>query len=319
MLPLTLPPHAARRAACLRRTLALAGSAALLVACGGDPEPGGASSGPVTTRTEDSTSTLTMQLRGEFQPEVGAVLKVEQSYRIEDARFLGRIGEAETTGRMSLEATENHLVQYLEGGVREITIGPGGTVTTTRMDGADEVREERESPLEGAVVTAVPDAGGDGFQYRLRSGTQAELPAGFEPADLRADALYTEQWREVGEVWQAPPEAVGQLLGPGFQLDEGDVRLRVKGHTQRGGQPCAEVVADIRVSGAFRSDGAEQEVSLRMEGKLYRSLHHFEDLEAELEGSIEIRESKGDGEVRIEGPITFRRLASYLSDDAEID
>ena len=88
--------------------------------------------------------------------------------------------------------------------------------------------------------------------------------------------------------------------------------MRLLNHARRGGQPCGEIAANIEAKGLFRSGKARQDITLKLKGKFYRSLALHQDLEADLSGSIEMYQRMGNTDVRIEGPVTFKRNAVWV-------
>ncbi len=249
-------------------------------------------------------------LRGKNSPPAGATLSVTEILAIEGGSILQRIGENETTGKMQVILTDQQTIRFLENGGREIEVGEGGAELQTQFVEQEEIDQSLPDPLAGETVLAEPDGDG-GWRYSLPDAPGKEVPAGFTSADLRADALYPEEYLGFNDVWRPDPQAVSALLGPRFRLRTGEVKMRLLATENVGGQRCAEVAADIEAEGTFESGGSRQDVKVRLEGKIYRSLHLYQDLKAELAGSIELRSHQGDAEVRISGPVEFRRDASW--------
>jgi hypothetical protein len=289
-----------------RATLPTIVLALALVACG-DKEEEAASP---AEKTAGSTQSGSIRLRGDAPPNPGSELHVTQVLAIENGDVLQRIGEKEITGTMQIIQTEQQTVRFLSGGRREIEIGDGGAELQTQIGELAEIDESHPDPLAGKTVTAKP-SGEDKWEYTLKDEPDQKLPEGFSSADVRADALYPEEYLGFGDVWHPKPAAIAALLGPGFQLRDGEIKMRLISIENLGGQRCAVIGVDIKADGLFKSSGSRQDVSIRLKGKIHRSLHLYQDLKADLSGSIELSSKLGNAEVRIKGPVEFRRDASW--------
>ena len=298
----------------LRASSLLLPLAALLIAsCKKDaPEP----AKPQTPSGPQKSSGASIMLRGNFEDAEGSSLSVLQKLTIEGADILQRIGENETTGTMTIAQTEQQTIHFLQGGGREIEIGEGGSTLTTQFAELDPIEETQPDRLAGKtlIASATPDRG---WSYSVKGEPDTKVPAGFNAADLRSDELYPTEWKDIGENWSPEPSALGALLGPGFQLTEGKITMRLLNYVKRKGHPCGEIAADIEAKGLFRSGKARQDISLKLKGKIYRSLNIYQDLEAELNGNIEMYQRMGNADVRIEGPVKFERDAVWYAPGAE--
>jgi len=293
--------------------LSATAAALLLSACGKKEE-----AAPVITKgTPEKGSGASIMLRGNYQPPEGAELRVTETLTVDAADILQRIGENETTGKMTISQIERQTIRTIGDGAREILVGAGGSSLTTQFTDSEPQKETQPDLLSGKTIVGkkAPDGA---WNYTIKGEPGTRVPAGFQAADLRSDELYPEEWKDLGETWSPKPSAIGALLGPGFQLTEGEITMRLLGYSKRGGQPCGEIAADIEAKGVFRSGTARHDMSIRLKGKIYRSLDLFQDLEADLEGTIEMYQRVGNADVRIEGPVRFQRAATYAVNASDI-
>ena len=288
-----------------RTTLAALTASLALSGCGKDEEEAAPAPPPAVT-----SSGASIKLRGDFTPPENASLEVTQMLALENGAVLARSGESEITGKMSVTLTEQHTIRFPDDGSRQIAVGEGGAELHTKLGDNPAEEESQPDPLAGKTVIAQADPDGQ-WIYKLAEGTEGTLPAGFASADLRSEQLYPEGFLTFGDSWKPEPAALAQLLGAGFQLRSGEIKLRLIAIKPLRGQNCAEITADIKADGVFRSAESRQDVTLRLKGRIFRSLHLYQDVEAELSGTMELRSKLGTEEVRIEGPAKFRRAATW--------
>jgi len=269
-----------------------------LTACGGDDveeevippaqfQPGNSDGGSIL-------------MHGDSQSHPGTEIKITQILAIEDGKVLQHIGEKEITGNIQIIQTEEQTIRFRENDIREIEIGDGGAELRIQMGELDAIDEAHPDPLAGKTVIATPGVDGD-WIYTIKGEPGESPPVGFTAADIRADALYPETYLSFGDTWNPKPEAIAALLGPGFQFREGKITMRLITIENLDGQRCAVIGVDIEADGLFKSSGSRQDVSLRLKGKIYRSLHLFQDLKSDLSGNIELISKLGNAEVNIHG------------------
>lgn len=241
-------------------------------------------------------------LRGGVGP-AGSVVRSEFRFAMAEGNILITIGDRAIQGRMEmdgLQVKEEEVMALAEAQPARVKLRFVTDQMDTRqaINGAMNSDSER-GPLSGR--TLIGNRAADRWSFQLDRGiatpTQVqamrELELGF------GQGFYPKEPVALGESWELPATAVKQWLGHELIRSQGTARFTLESVTERGGERCAKVAVEINAGGRLNDpDGNELELSMGLEGHIYRSLESHVDMAGELTGLMVL-----EGEVRRDGTV----------------
>ena len=170
-----------------------------------------------------------------------------------------------------------------------------GVENTSQVMMGQPIDNNEESPLVGIPLKATLED--NAWKLSLAEGeatdAQAEELKSLESAE--DDTLYPTDRLEVGDEFDIVDEQVAGLLhGLEVKNLQGGGKGKLEELLDYAGHKCARVSVDLEVKGTLVQEGQELQAELKIAGELVRSLDVYEDIKADLSGSM-----SAGGEVEI--------------------
>ncbi len=256
--------------------------------------------------------TTTYDLRGPVRT-AGSVMRSEMRFGFPEGNVLITFGDQTVQGRMEMrgrQVLEHELVSTDGVQPRRVKLHYAeDTLAITRVFGGKEDVETEKGPLHG--LTVVGDKSAARWQFHLAEGKPSkeqslaldELAGGFE------DELWPARAVRVGESWTVDAAAAKRWLGHDLLRSTGQAKLTLRDITQHGGERCARLELHIDARGAIKDPaGNQMEISMVLEGTLYRSLATHAMVSGQLGGLMilegSVMEEGTPVAVKISGPVT---------------
>ena len=253
----------------------------------------------------------TYNLHGKPQMS-GAVVRSELRFKLSEGNILITVGDRTIQGQMDmsgLQVTEDEVMAFAEERPAVVKVRYVTDQMETRQAIGDKVSEGSErGPLHGRTV--IGEMVSDHWRFKMAQGnpTRLQTQALRELAGDFGAEFYPARPLSVGESWEVPAQAVKRWLGHDLIRSEGTAVLTLEKITEHEGERCAKVLMEISAGGSMLDpDGNELEITIGVDGYIYRSLETYVDLAGEMEGLMILEgEVKQDGSligIKVTGPI----------------
>ena len=253
-------------------------------------------------------------LRGSA-PSVGRVVHSELRFQLAEGNILITVGDQSVQGRVEmagLQVTEDEVLSV--GTLPRVEVRYlRDTLDIRRMFGGETERDNEYGPLHGCTV--IGQKAGSNWAFQLAKGKPDvdQSIALTELASNYAPALYPTRQLHIGESWEVGAAAVKRWLGHDLIRTEGTARLTFRGLSIFDGEQCAVIDASIDAVGQLEDpDGNMLELSIGLEGTIYRSLESYLDLAGTMEGLMVLEgELEQDGvgvAVKVTGPMKVKSI-----------
>lgn len=251
-------------------------------------------------------------LRGPVRA-MGSVVRSEMSFQFPEGNILITVGDQTVQGRMEMrgqQVLENEVLRAAGPQMGKVKVRYAeDTLDIARIFCGKKSSELEKGPLHGRTVVGDQSAGA--WRFHLAEGKPSrdqtialeELAGGFG-ADI-----YPARPVRVGESWPVDPASVKRWLGHDLLRSTGKAQMTLREITTHAGERCARLELEIDVAGTLKDAlGNELEISMGLQGTLYRSLETHTDLSGQMSGLMILEGTVTDDGtpvgVKITGPIT---------------
>jgi len=222
--------------------------------------------------------------------KAGTEIFSTKTLTMSDARLTRHSGDESVVGSADMILRDAWTVDIISDNERTFRIDEMSFSQKSEAGGKPR-QQSLNSDLVGAKSFIVkrdnPESGWELAEQELSGLHERELKAIGEVWSEHSHALYPEESLEIGQEWTADPKALGYIISPRLQIDNGEVNCRLHDITVHRGERCAEISIDIDVSGVLKTHGTRTNVQIALAGTITRSLQTFFDMRTELEGTMQ--------------------------------
>lgn len=252
------------------------------------------------------------------EPKAGDVIESKMDFTGEDGKLQVLFGgQAVAAGSASMkmhESTTRSVVAVKDGVVTQYTtrITASEHLFVTEMDGAVEKEKEASPLLDKTVTWKLVDG-----QYvpELPGATEEQL-AELEPQPLTDVEVYPAEPVAIGHRWELDRETIAEILDQA--LDDkfkGSGQLEFVGVEDYKGEPCAKLKVKLEAAAPMPEDELEEgmnagEISIALEGHIYRSLKHRVDTGVDMAGTFKIDLTGGENDEAFQVAMQFKAAVS---------
>ncbi|MEM0897306.1 MAG: hypothetical protein AAGJ79_10500 [Verrucomicrobiota bacterium] len=253
---------------------------------------------------------------GSYVPEPESKFRIERTLEFLDAN-VATGGEAPGQGSITLIDRQELEFEELEGGQRRFRISKM-SVEMSVESGAAPVVEILKSPLEGKELLASKDGETWSFELEGADSTEEEKAAlaRFADAENLSNDRFPSEEIELNQTWKAGWESLRTILGSQFQPTAGEATFKLTRLTKFDGHRCADIEADIALTGTFADQNPPAEVDLKLRGSILRSLNAYTDVKTDLEGTLTLKGQHPSGaEVEIAAPAKLKHAMLRVEEE----
>ncbi len=256
-------------------------------------------------------------LVGKHEPEEGHKYRVERTLEFLDAD-VATGGGAPSQGTISLIDRQAWSFEELGGGKRKINIDKMN-VEMSVESGADPTVEVLTSPLHGKTISATKGEDGK-WTFTLEGGEpnagEKDALAKFATAENLENDRFPAEELNLDQEWKAGWESLRSIIGPQFEPTSGEAAFKLARLTRFDGHRCAEIEADIQMTGEFADEDPPLMSRINLKGTILRSLNSYADLKTTLEGTLTLQGQHASGApVEVTAPVKLTHVQLRIADD----
>ncbi|MEM9478218.1 MAG: hypothetical protein AAGA58_01010 [Verrucomicrobiota bacterium] len=255
-------------------------------------------------------------LVGNYVPEPESKFRIERTLEFLDAN-VATGGDAPGQGAISVIDRQELEFEELEGGKRRLEISKMSVEMSVEA-GASPVVEVLQSPLEGKKLLA--EKTDDVWSFELEGEDPSEEESAalkrFAEAENLSNDRFPSDEIELNQTWKAGWESLRTILGSQFQPTAGEATFRLARLTRFDGHRCADIEADIELTGTFADQDPPAEVELKLQGNILRSLNAYTDVKTDLEGTLTLKGQHPSGaDIEITAPAKLKHAMLRVEEE----